>query len=82
MKFKKQQGKDLHTATLIEWVTKATKPKAEQMENAGRELRYYWARFDELTIEDGILGILKSIEDGPDRRFCAIVPQQAKQEIL
>ena len=52
------------------------------MEGAGRELRYYWARFDKLIIEDGILGILNPIEDGPDRRFCAIVPQQAKQEIL
>ena len=80
--FKSQQGKDSLTATLTEWVTKATRPKAEQIEGASRELRYYWARFDELTIEDGILGILNSIEDGPDRRFCAIVPQQAKQEIL
>ena len=80
--FKKQQGKDSLTATLREWVTKATRLKAEQMERTGRELRYYWARFNELTIEDGILGILNSIEDGPDRRFCAIVPQQAKQEIF
>ena len=52
------------------------------MEGAGPELRYYWARFDKLTIEDGILGILNLSENGPDRRFCAIVPQQAKQEIL
>ena len=44
--FTKQQGKDSVTATLIEWVTKATKPKAEQMEGEGLELRYYWARFD------------------------------------
>ena len=80
--FKKQQNKDSLTATLIKWVTKETKPKAEQMEGAGRELRYYWARFDELTIEDGILGIFNPIEDGPDRRFCAIVPQQSKQEFL
>ena len=51
------------------------------MEGAGRELRYYWARFDELTIEDGILGILNPIEDGLDRRFCAIVPQQEILEL-
>ena len=80
--FKKQQNKDSLTATLLEWLTKATRPKAEQMEGAGRELRYYWDRFDGLTIEDGILGILNLIEDGPNRKFCAIVPQQAKQEIL
>ena len=80
--FKKQQGKDSLTATFTEWVTKATRPKAEQMDDAGRELRYYWARFDELTIEDGILGILNPIWEGPNRQFYAIVTQQAKQEIL
>ena len=36
------------------------------MEGVGRELKYYWAGFDELAIEDGILGILNSVEDGPD----------------
>ena len=38
---KKQQNKDSLTVTLMEWVTKVTRPKAEQMEGAGRELRYY-----------------------------------------
>ena len=51
------------------------------MEGTGRKLRYYWARFDEHTIKDEILGILNSIEDGPDWRFCSIVPKQAMQEI-
>ena len=63
-------------------MTKVTRPKTEQMEGAGGELRDYWARFDELTIEDDILGILNPIEDGPNRKFCAILPQQANQEIL
>ena len=29
--FKKQQGKDSLTTTLLEWVTKATRPKSEQI---------------------------------------------------
>ena len=44
------------------------------MEGVGRDLRYYWARFDELAIEDGILGVRNPVEDGPDTQFCAIVP--------
>ena len=52
------------------------------MEGVGRELKYYWARFDELAIEDGILGVCNPVEDGPDTQFCAIVPHAAKQEIL
>ena len=52
------------------------------MEGVGRDLKYYWARFDELTIEDGIMGVRNPVEDGPDTQFCAIVPHAAKQEIL
>ena len=52
------------------------------MEGASRDLRYYWARFDELVVEDGILGIRVPVEDGPSTQFCAIVPHAARQEIL
>ena len=52
------------------------------MEGVGRNLRYYWARFDKLAIEDGILGVRNPVEDGPDTQFCAIVPQADKQEHL
>ena len=52
------------------------------MEGVGRELKYYWARYDKLAIEDGILGVRNPVEDGPDTQFCAIVPHAAKQETL
>ena len=48
------------------------------MEGVGRDLKYYWARFDEIAIEDGVLGIRNPVEDGPDTQFCAIVPHAAK----
>ena len=58
------------------------KPDANDLEGASRELKYYWAHFNKLTLQDGILGIQKSIDDGPNQIFCAIVPQASKQEIL
>ena len=58
------------------------RPEANDLEGASRELKYYWARFNELTVQDGILGIQKSIDDSPTKIFCAIVPQASKQEIL
>ena len=70
------------TAKLIEWVIKTARFNAEKMEDADRQLRYYWAKFDEVTIKDGIYGILNPIEDGPNRQFCAIIHEQAKQEIV
>ena len=47
---------------------------ANQMEGLGRDYKYYWARFDELAIEDGIHGFCNPVKDGPDTQFCAIVP--------
>ena len=44
-----------------------------------RDLRYYWARFDQLLIENGILGIRVPLGDVPTTQFRAIVPYEAKQ---
>ena len=52
------------------------------MEGVGRDLKYYWARFDEIAIKDGILGVRNPVEDRPITQFSAIVPNAAKQEIL
>ena len=80
--FRKLQGVDALTSVLIQWIKKASRPTPDEMEGAGRELKYYWARFDELTIEDGILGIKTTSEDQTNVQFCVIVPHGAKQEIL
>lgn len=80
--FRKQQARDTITSTIITWLRKATRPDNNEMEGTNRELRYYWARFDELTLEDGILGILETNESGSSTCFRAIVPKSARQEIL
>lgn len=49
------------------------------MEDVGRDLNYYWARFDELALEDGILGVCNPVEDGPNTQFCVLVPHPAMQ---
>ena len=43
---------------------------------------YYWARFDQLLIKDGILGIRVPLGNGPITQFRAIVPHAFRQEIL
>ena len=52
------------------------------MDGATQELRYYWARFDELSIEDGILGIRTAVDDDSKTVFRALVPRSARQYIL
>ena len=52
------------------------------MEGPSRELRYYWARFNELLMKDGILGLLNNSDDGVTTTFRSIVPKRARQTIL
>ena len=52
------------------------------MEGTSRELRYYWARLNELLIKDGILGLLNNSDDVVKTTFRAIVPNRARQRIL
>ena len=56
IELRKQQSKNCVTATLLAWLKKTARPSANQMEGMSKYLRYYWARFDQLLIEYGILG--------------------------
>ena len=82
IEFRKNQSKDSIISILLNWMKKGKRPEAEEMEGSGSELCYYWARFEELEIEDNILGIKIAINDGATVQFCAIVPNASKQEIL
>ena len=52
------------------------------MDGAAQELRYYWARFDELSVEDGILGIRTAVDDWPQTVIRALVPRASRQYVL
>ena len=39
------------------------------MKGNSQELRYYWARFNELLMKDGILGSLNNCNDGATLPF-------------
>ena len=80
--FRKNQANDFITSSLLLWIKKAVRPYANDFEGASRELKYYWTRFNELTVQDGIFGIQKSIDDGSTQIFCAIVHQATKKEFL
>ena len=80
--FRKLQASDSLTSVLLQWLKKAARPSADEVDGLSRDLKYYWARFDELSVVDGILGIQNYTEDGSNVQFCAIVPHGAKQEIL
>ena len=53
--FRKNHANDFITSSLLLWIKKAVKPDANDLEEASLELKYYWARFNKLTVQDGIL---------------------------
>ena len=80
--FSNQQKNDAVTSLLIEWLNKAVRPDDDEMKGTSRELRYYWARFNELLMKDGILGLLNNNDDGVTTTLRAIVSKHARQRIL
>ena len=56
--------------------------RVNQINGAGRDLKYKWAQFNKIAIKNKILGICNSVLNRLKYQFCAIIPQSAKQEIL
>lgn len=52
------------------------------MDGEPQELRYYWSRLNELSVEDEVLCIKTAVNEGPKRALRAVVPRAARQEIL
>ena len=52
------------------------------MKGMSIDLRYDWARFDKLQIEDKILGIKVSVKDCPTTQFYSILPHAFRLKIL
>ena len=80
--FVKQQAHDPITSALLAWCKKAQRPRQERLEGEAQDLWYYWSRFDELVIEDGILCLRTPVGDGPETTLRAVVPRAARQEII
>ena len=57
-------------------------PNSDKIEGLSKDLRYYWARFDQLLIEAGIHGVRVPLGDGPTTLYSAIVPHASRPELL
>ena len=52
------------------------------MDGATQDLRYYCARFDALSIEKWMFGILTSVKGGPNTVVQTVVQRASRQFIL
>ena len=67
---------------MFKWLVSTNRHEIDYMEGTSREIRYYWARFDELTAVDSVLGYKVYKNEINDYTFRAIVPRRSRQEIL
>ena len=59
-------GQNFINSNLIQWLNQTSRSGAYQIESVGRDIKYYWIRFDEFAIIDGILSIRNIVKDTPD----------------
>ena len=60
-----EQTLDFITLELLAWCKKAQRPRQKRLEGKPQDLWYYWSRFDELTVENGILCLRTPVGEGP-----------------
>ena len=77
-----QQAHDPITSELLAYGKKAQRPRQERLEGKLQNLRSYWSRFDELTVENGILCLRTPVGEEPETMLRSIVPRAEWQEIL
>ena len=58
------------------------RPRQEKIDGDSQHMWYYESRFDEITVENGILSYRTPVGEGPETILRAIVPCAARQEIL
>ena len=59
----KQQARYPVTSALLAWCKKAQRLRQDQLEGESQDLWYYWARFVELTVENGVLCLRTAVND-------------------
>ena len=60
----------------------ATRPAPQQLQGKPLETRYYWSRFDELVLVEGVLYINSYGENGDATGTRLVVPRAMRPEVL
>ncbi|KAJ8974331.1 hypothetical protein NQ317_002514 [Molorchus minor] len=81
-KFAEEQQKDEDIKPFIAWKEEGTRPEWKDISNKSTTLKGYWAIWDSLIVEDGILKRLWENTDGKEIRKQIVLPRARVNEVL
>ncbi|KAJ8980210.1 hypothetical protein NQ317_002224 [Molorchus minor] len=81
-KLREEQQKDEDIKPFITWKEEGTRPEWKDISNKSTTLKGYWAIWDSLIVEDGILKRLWENTDGKETRKQIVLPRARVNEVL
>ncbi|KAJ8975435.1 hypothetical protein NQ317_005471 [Molorchus minor] len=81
-KLAEEQQKDEDIKPFITWKEEGTRPEWKDISNKSTTLKGYWAIWDSLIVEDGILKRLWEDTDGKEIRKQIVLPRARVNEVL
>ncbi|KAJ8977260.1 hypothetical protein NQ317_003961 [Molorchus minor] len=81
-KLAEEQQKDEDIKPFITWKEEGTRPEWKDISNKSTTLKGYWAIWDSLIVEDGILKRLWENTDGKEIRKQIVLPRARVNEVL
>ncbi|KAJ8967972.1 hypothetical protein NQ317_003326 [Molorchus minor] len=81
-KLREEQQNDVDIKPFIAWKEEGTRPEWKDISNKSTTLKGYWAIWDSLIVEDGILKRLWENTDGKEIRKQIVLPRARVNEVL
>ena len=79
---RKDQEQDADLKKVLEWKRTGRRPTWNEVAHLAPSLKTYWAQWDSLTLEDGILKRVLESADGTQNRLQLLVPKRRIPEVL
>ena len=79
---REEQMKDEDIAPIFEWMERGVKPQWQQIAKHGEITKSYWAQWDSLAIQRGVLYRKWETEDGENFHLQLILPKTRVKEVL
>lgn len=78
----KDQEDDPELKLLLDWKTKGQRPRWEDVSPLNSRVKSYWAQWDSLILEDGLLKRSLETEEGASARNQLVIPRSRVPEVL
>ena len=79
---RKDQENDPNLRVILEWKAKGIKPVWEDVAPHAQTVKSYWAQWDSMVVEDGLLKRVVENADGTERKTQLVIPKCRVPDVL